>query len=1232
MLTEALAKMADIKHALPSETILHGEYHLLMPIDQGGFSIIYVAEHTSNGTLFIVKELFNNYYMSRAIPSHSIILQGDSSLSQFKKDKERFLYEWHIMNCFANHPGAVTPIEYFEENNTAYIVMEHLSGGSMKDNIRTHGTYTADFLLPTIDNVISLLAEMHKHGYVHGDISPDNLVMGADGHYKLIDFGAVREIGVVSETQNIIRKDGYTAAEVFKPHSIADSKSDIYSFCAVLYYALTDIVPEDALERIIIDELRPLTEILPKTDLLINQLVMKGLSMDPKDRWACMEEIIEVAEQFKKSEEERRIEAEAKVRSKKNRTRITAFCAVLIVTLLGFIFCMTHKELIKFRGAETQDLVFYYDTEISTVEVKMLQNHIERKMKYISGADYLITRSNGYFKVVTKLDSFNDIDIPLLLNKYFNCSSCDIVVRNGDNSPSTSIDITSNNRIDKIIEQSDGCSLIPSEKFPKEILNNMGEDATLLLRLYSGGNGNHMWDKKNTPIEGTSYDINLEYREEDGSFFVSNKEFNQEIEIPLFIDCITNGPIPITSFNYSRQIIWEPKQETTWGENQTVFSQLSGSIVILNYLDKYKDEEEPNILDTVLYEEEVENNLDIIPLKKRLDSLDIPYACGWDSYNDANTYIAFESDDVWEIEAALLSETLNDDFISIKSSSGATIVRMDNLAELTADSNTIKVHLQDYSKEMISDSIEYYKNTGVESIDLCVSGRPIYQSHILSVSDEGYVIFDNPLICNLYSKSYQNGLNKLINLVNEIKRQDPFISNNCFVGALFLKSDEAYNWKKDVWDMTGCEPTELREEIKSIAIKDNIEANWDPSFPGQIELFCIFDDEKKQKYTHPFAVATEILKQITLTNEVQELNIELIDNDDASTIYEMTVEKSQYPGKIKIYWYYSFGVSNHGEIDLNKLAELTEKKAVEYLATESFYTSNYIYPPINDSLMTADLKEKDFTISVKVAETLPGQGYYISYVLKNMSEKTLYFSDTVSINNVMAGDEENYSYTSYNTGAEALDKLNSDKNSTFSTPIEIPSMDDYSYSIIYEQDDLHFSPSESVKHLIAEFEINDGGKSIYRKIELGDMQSNHDRKLKDLIPSSAVLIGETKDYLLYYLGSTNIYEDIEGFKRSNFITVNKTEQKIILDVEKMEINSSRDDNFNPKRIIALPFSLSFWHLEYQAPQNWYAIDDYTWEEIKALSLQIRSVGYNYNNEVEDLEVKEHTFPFEIHSN
>ena len=77
--------------------------------------------------------------------------------------------------------------------------------------------------------------------------------------------------------------------------------------------------------------------------------------------------------------------------------------------------------------------------------------------------------------------------------------------------------------------------------------------------------------------------------------------------------------------------------------------------------------------------------------------------------------------------------------------------------------------------------------------------------------------------------------------------------------------------------MTGCEPTELREEIKSIAIKDNIEANWDPSFPGQIELFCIFDDEKKQKYTHPFAVATEILKQITLTNEVQELNIELID-------------------------------------------------------------------------------------------------------------------------------------------------------------------------------------------------------------------------------------------------------------------------------------------------------------------------------------------------------------------
>ena len=191
--------------------------------------------------------------------------------------------------------------------------MEHLSGGSLNDNVRKSGPYNTNAFLTSIVDVLESLDTMHEQGYIHRDISPDNLVMDENGKYRLIDFGAVIKTGS-SNNADFLRKEGYTPAEAFSRQYSASIPSDIYSLCAVLYYAYSGRKPEDSLERMMIDELRPLCEVCPGIDPLVNTLVMKGLSMNPEDRWQSIKEIKQAIHCIMKSEDERDAEAKVKIR------------------------------------------------------------------------------------------------------------------------------------------------------------------------------------------------------------------------------------------------------------------------------------------------------------------------------------------------------------------------------------------------------------------------------------------------------------------------------------------------------------------------------------------------------------------------------------------------------------------------------------------------------------------------------------------------------------------------------------------------------------------------------------------------------------------------------------------------------------------------------------------------------------------------------------------------------
>lgn len=633
--------MANIKHSLPPEAILNNEYRILMPIGKGGFSITYLAERICDGMLVAIKELYNSNYMNRITLGQTIYVRDNSCLPQFERDKKKFSYEWDVMKQFENCYGMVKPIDYFEENNTVYIVMEHLSGGSLKDNVRTKGPYKVHLLLKEIDQVLAFLSEMHKQGFIHGDISPDNLVMSQDGHYKLIDFGGVRRIGSSYGGDNILRKEGYTAAEAFNSRAVADAKVDIYSLCAVLYYSLTGTAPEDSLERLLADGLHPLSDQSPELDPLIGDMIMKGLSMNPADRWSKIEELQETILQFNRSEDDRKKELSDINRDIIKRKILISSCIMFSTAFFIFVFFLTHKELLLFHGKETQKIVFYFDKESTPEKIDILQSNIEKKIKHITGTDaYIVRKSGDFIEATIQNKSVEPYNVPILLNKYFNFSRCSIGVKRND--AFFEISEINNDNVDFITDKGEAIFITPSKSLLNAIEEYEEKDTTFILRIYTQDHSMYIWDKHNIPLGGETYDVVIEFDSISEVMVVRNTVFDHDIEKDLFIDCISQQSIPISSFNYSRQISWESEQNS-FGKNQLNISQIKGETLLLDYM----------------YDDTSIGNREKATIKTRLDALEIPYACGHDITSNDHFYLATSSANLWEIEAALLFENID---------------------------------------------------------------------------------------------------------------------------------------------------------------------------------------------------------------------------------------------------------------------------------------------------------------------------------------------------------------------------------------------------------------------------------------------------------------------------------------------------------------------------------------------------------------------------------------------
>jgi serine/threonine protein kinase len=243
-----MMQIYDEQHSLPEGTVL-GYYQVLNVLGEGGFGITYFAVDRQSGMRVVIKEYFPNAFAVRL--NDSRITAKTSEKTAFKKGLQRFKEEAQILARF-NHPSIVKILGYFEENNTAYIVMEYEEGIDLAQYLKQHPSpLPQEEVLGIMMPILEGLKEVHRHYYLHRDIKPANILVRQNKLPVLIDFGASKQaLGDVSKSITSMLTEGYAPLEQYSTDVKQQGPfTDLYAVAAVMYRMITGTVPPSAQTR-----------------------------------------------------------------------------------------------------------------------------------------------------------------------------------------------------------------------------------------------------------------------------------------------------------------------------------------------------------------------------------------------------------------------------------------------------------------------------------------------------------------------------------------------------------------------------------------------------------------------------------------------------------------------------------------------------------------------------------------------------------------------------------------------------------------------------------------------------------------------------------------------------------------------------------------------------------------------------------------------------------------------
>lgn len=282
--------MEQAQFWLSPGTMVGGRYRLEKVLGVGGYGITYRGQDTRLECPVAVKEYYPGFWATRFAQRGPEVRCMAGMEEPYCKGMERFLDEAKTLVQLSGVPGVVRVSDFFEENRTAYLVMDYLDGKNLKQMAMGFGgRIPADVLIPVMSPVISALKEVHTKGLIHRDISPDNIMMLSDGSVRLIDFGNARDT-TNNKSMTLAMKEGFAPPEQYRSRG-QGTWTDVYGVCATIYYCLTGKLPPQPMDRLTGASFPTPSELGVEVPGWQEQAIMNGLDLYVQNRIQDMEEL-----------------------------------------------------------------------------------------------------------------------------------------------------------------------------------------------------------------------------------------------------------------------------------------------------------------------------------------------------------------------------------------------------------------------------------------------------------------------------------------------------------------------------------------------------------------------------------------------------------------------------------------------------------------------------------------------------------------------------------------------------------------------------------------------------------------------------------------------------------------------------------------------------------------------------------------------------------------------------
>jgi eukaryotic-like serine/threonine-protein kinase len=257
-------------------TLVDSRYRILNRIGSGGMADVYLAEDTHLGRQVALKVL------------HRRFAQDQEFVERFRREAKSV--------AGLSHPNVVGVFDRGGHEGTYYIAMEHLPGRTLKEIVEVQAPLPQEWVIDLGEQILQGAGYAHRHGVIHRDFKPHNVIVDDDGRGKVTDFGIARAgASEMTETGSIMGTAQYLSPEQAQGHAVT-AASDLYSIGVMLYEMLAGRLPFEGESAVSIalkhlsEPPAPLSQFRPDVHPALEAVVMAALAKEPARRWQSAEE------------------------------------------------------------------------------------------------------------------------------------------------------------------------------------------------------------------------------------------------------------------------------------------------------------------------------------------------------------------------------------------------------------------------------------------------------------------------------------------------------------------------------------------------------------------------------------------------------------------------------------------------------------------------------------------------------------------------------------------------------------------------------------------------------------------------------------------------------------------------------------------------------------------------------------------------------------------------------